>query len=81
MSDKIWWDTSHDYTNWSGFNPAAGEDHSAASVIRGDGWSFVCDIPRNIGNLLELKMRSGKFTLETDSGITMIIPISSDRSR
>ena len=81
MSDKIWWDTSHDYTNWSGFDPAADEDHSALAVRRLSGFSFVCDIPRDIGNPLELKVRDGKFTLETDSGITMIIPTSPNRSR
>jgi hypothetical protein len=51
---------------------ASDEDHTGI-CLRRPGFTFVCELPRALGNVTGLEVRNGRVVADTDSGIKMIL--------
>lgn len=40
-----------------------------------DGAVFVCEVPKDLGRVTRLRMQGGKLRADTESGISMIVPL------
>ena len=62
-----------DDKTWMGWDLASGEDYSAiAGAVRD--MTFVCEVPRGLGNVTALEPRGNKLIARTESGIELIVP-------
>ena len=56
-----------------GMDPASPEGDKTGLYARIRGATFVCEVPKGIGNPTKLEVKNNRVICRTDSGITMIV--------